>query len=1246
MKKQYLLSLLLCIMVGFTASAQQFIADIKAGSGGSNPRDIVEYNGNIYFTADDGVHGAELWKYNPVSNTTALVEDLRVGAGASNPNFKTVFNGKLYFTADKLDGGPYQGVTNPKELYVYDDATQQITELTLPCSIGCTTEMNPKYLTVANGALYFDAIYGISGILPNTKLIKYDGTNFSEPSIGASGVLSYNARVRSPMLAHNNDLYFSAPIGANPGNNTLVKYDTNTDTASLLVNFGLVNADFLTEYAGKIYFIATVSGQNRLREYDPQTGTVVQAGNLLPATRIVGHAGILYFGTLFGSFSNTLGIYNIATQTDATLATDGANSAVSNLEKFGGNIYFQAKSPTLGKELHKYDTTSGTISLVADINTGANNGEPKGLRNYSGNIYFSANDDTNGHELWKYDGTSAPCTTPTNVSSSNISFFDADISWTGSADAADGYQWYVMTQGEVPNQGGATPVASGSTTSGTTTANVTGLNFSTNYDVYVEALCSITATSSLSSVASFTTLTCQSPTNLTTSNITDTAVTATWTASATAFDGYNWFVMNPGEVPGTDTALDAGVVTNTTVNVSGLTASTSYDLYIQSKCVTGSLGGAVDTFVSFTTAASCAAPTNVAVANITAATLDLSWTASADATNGYRWYILPSGSTDTTQAIETNTTNNTTVTGVNASNLTAGTSYDAYVVSRCSATVNSGLSLVASFTMPSSLPLITISGPISISENGGNLVVNFTASQQATQNIDISLDFSGVATLNADYTISGSTATIVTGFTATSFNIPITDDNQLEALENIIIDITGVTNGIEDGVQQLEVLIEDNENSLISFTDSGQTLVTLATDVLLGEIDNNAGLDALFAKEFNTGSRAFFNNGSGVLSNSGQALGTGTPTYQVATGNFVGSNTNDVVLAKHSVGCEVLLNNAGTYTPSAVILSGSTSRSVATADVDSDGLDDIIVGKEGEVRVYINDYITNNFMLDFSLSQTLSSSTFNFEVTDMKVSDFNQDGHLDIVVATIVSSYVFYGTGGGQFNTNAVTLPNAANATGVDVFDIDGNGFEDFVFASTGHPNQIVLNNGPSGFSLMPLTPRTIYASTDVAFVDLDNDSDMDVVFSNSLSQNTFWENIGGVFADNGFIITTTSLDTNSLDVGDIDGDGDMDIIYANAGANSATSSRIWFNDFQTLSNTDFDNQNNVKLYPNPVKNEFKIENLNSEIEKVEVFNLQGQLVKTFETSESYSIENLDSGLYFVTVKSESNVDTIKIIKE
>ena len=57
----------------------------------------------LYFEVNDGVHGAELWKVK-ADGTVALASDIRPGATGSVPNNLTQFNGELYFAAN--DGGP------------------------------------------------------------------------------------------------------------------------------------------------------------------------------------------------------------------------------------------------------------------------------------------------------------------------------------------------------------------------------------------------------------------------------------------------------------------------------------------------------------------------------------------------------------------------------------------------------------------------------------------------------------------------------------------------------------------------------------------------------------------------------------------------------------------------------------------------------------------------------------------------------------------------------------------------------------------------------------------------------------------------------------------------------------------------------------------------------------------------------------------------------------------------------------
>jgi ELWxxDGT repeat protein len=82
-----------------------------SGAGGSayGASDLTNVNGVLYFVADDGVHGRELWKSDGTAAGTVLVQDINPGSGGSTPENLTVVGGNLYFSAD--DG------THGRELY-------------------------------------------------------------------------------------------------------------------------------------------------------------------------------------------------------------------------------------------------------------------------------------------------------------------------------------------------------------------------------------------------------------------------------------------------------------------------------------------------------------------------------------------------------------------------------------------------------------------------------------------------------------------------------------------------------------------------------------------------------------------------------------------------------------------------------------------------------------------------------------------------------------------------------------------------------------------------------------------------------------------------------------------------------------------------------------------------------------------------------------------------------------------------
>jgi len=141
------------------------VANINQVSGGSSPAHAAVYDDALYFSAYDGVHGTELWRYRPGDSPEArLVADLQ-GPGqyvSGGPAGMTVFDGKLYFSAD--DG------VHGAELWRYNSATG-VAELfwnineNLPPAGGEDPEHHawPSGLFVHNGLMVFAADDGVHG---------------------------------------------------------------------------------------------------------------------------------------------------------------------------------------------------------------------------------------------------------------------------------------------------------------------------------------------------------------------------------------------------------------------------------------------------------------------------------------------------------------------------------------------------------------------------------------------------------------------------------------------------------------------------------------------------------------------------------------------------------------------------------------------------------------------------------------------------------------------------------------------------------------------------------------------------------------------------------------------------------------------------------------------------------------------------------------------------------------------------
>lgn len=104
---QKIVVVLVAITTVFSVKAQQFelVKDINPGSAWGNPIGLTVFNNNLYFSANEGTNGYELWVTDGTANGTIMLKDIYLGSDSSFPYYFKEYNGKLYFNADDGTNG-------------------------------------------------------------------------------------------------------------------------------------------------------------------------------------------------------------------------------------------------------------------------------------------------------------------------------------------------------------------------------------------------------------------------------------------------------------------------------------------------------------------------------------------------------------------------------------------------------------------------------------------------------------------------------------------------------------------------------------------------------------------------------------------------------------------------------------------------------------------------------------------------------------------------------------------------------------------------------------------------------------------------------------------------------------------------------------------------------------------------------------------------------------------------------------
>ena len=392
-------------------------------SGDGNPKNITKGNTKIYFSAEDGIHGRELWVNNPSTNTSLLVKDIFIDSqsGLDNSTFVTI-NDQLYFTAN--DG------INGNELWT-SDGTETGTFLIK--NINNSGDSSINTLKTLNGNIFFSANDNING----QELWISNGT--TNGTILLKDINSgNNSSFPKDFFVFDNNMFFLSDNGINgielwksDGTNsgTILLKDINPSTNASFSydnNFILFNNNF--------YFFANngVAGMELWKSDGTTVGTQllkdIYPGSNSSSYKMVGSATSNYFA--FGATNATNGneLWKSDGTSSGTVLLKDINSTYNSINynsefvTFNNKVYFTADNNINGNEFWVTDGTTLGTQIVKDINVGINSSNISKLTSTSNFIVFSATDNsTSYNNLWKSNGTSNSTSLIKNINLSQTS---------------------------------------------------------------------------------------------------------------------------------------------------------------------------------------------------------------------------------------------------------------------------------------------------------------------------------------------------------------------------------------------------------------------------------------------------------------------------------------------------------------------------------------------------------------------------------------------------------------------------------------------------------------------------------------------------------------------------------------------------------------------------------------------------------------------------------------------------------
>jgi ELWxxDGT repeat protein len=361
-----------------SAAGTKMVKDVRAGSRGSFPGDLINVSGTLFFTANDGSHGRELWRSNGTAAGTVMVKDLTNDelSGTNTSLYLPVAVGSrlFFFVANCCAGG--------SSLVVSDGTSAGTSRIEKPLEdVSSARALGTKLFFVQTD-------YSVDP--PGQALWVSNGT--------AAGTHRF-APARSAdeitiLPASGNFLYFTAAVSG-VGLRLWRTDGTASGTIALTTDGQLSDVPTAAIYMNHaIYF---------LEESDNSGISGLWKTNGTPAATELIKSG--YFNELVAADGR---LYFIDT---GLWRSDGTTAGTKNLGEFGSvephnltavGSYVCFAETNFYVDWWRLWASGGTVATTHQVREWPNNAGMYVRVAIGTRLYFAANDGSRGNELWKY----------------------------------------------------------------------------------------------------------------------------------------------------------------------------------------------------------------------------------------------------------------------------------------------------------------------------------------------------------------------------------------------------------------------------------------------------------------------------------------------------------------------------------------------------------------------------------------------------------------------------------------------------------------------------------------------------------------------------------------------------------------------------------------------------------------------------------------------------------------------------